>query len=188
MRNDVKPSIVVCCLVFIVSCFIPKWRFRLQTWHIRIMLFFLHKPHLEFAFNSACVPLVAKVKSLYIFFNCITTKTQLMQGNVPWRGAHEQSHDNLQLLIEVSTRLGDVVLDAYASMGKTNLSTSYFMFWVSVPSSIHRPLWHQSFFVLHAHQVMLVDVVVNTLLDLRKTSPFMMPYPPLCMIQHHHLW
>ena len=92
------------------------------------MLFFLHKPHLEFAFNSACVPLVAKVKSLYIFFNCITTKTQLMQGNVPWRGAHEQSHDNLQLLIEVSTRLGDVVLDAYASMGKTNLSTSYFMF------------------------------------------------------------
>jgi hypothetical protein len=48
--------------------------------------------------------------------------------HAPWRGAREQGHDCLQVLIEASTRLGDVVLDAYASTGKTNLSASYFVF------------------------------------------------------------
>lgn len=63
---------------------------------------------------------MAKVESLYIFFNRTTTKTQIMQGTVPWRGAHEQGPNSLQFLIEAFTRLGDVVLDAYASTGETN--------------------------------------------------------------------
>ena len=64
---------------------------------------------------------MAKVESLYIFFHRTTTNTQIMQGNVPWSGAHEQGPNSLQFLIEALTRLGDVVLDAYASTRKTNL-------------------------------------------------------------------
>lgn len=48
-----------------------------------------------------------------------------MHGNVPWRGAREQGHDCLQFLIETLTRLGDVVLDAYAS-------TSNILFWPNI--------------------------------------------------------
>lgn len=53
-----------------------------------------------------------------------------MHGNVPWRGAREQGHDCLQFLIEALTRLGDVVLDAYASTGNILFwpNISYFEF------------------------------------------------------------
>jgi hypothetical protein len=52
-----------------------------------------------------------------VFFNLVTKDTQLMRGNTPWRGCREKDLLLLQLLIESTTHVGDIVLDCTASTG-----------------------------------------------------------------------
>jgi hypothetical protein len=44
--------------------------------------------------------------------NFTTRADQAMNGQKPWRGPREKSLDFWQTLIEASTRIGDIVLDA----------------------------------------------------------------------------
>ncbi len=46
-----------------------------------------------------------------LLHNFTTSKSQLMNGSIPWRGAREKDPRFLQVLIEASSNLGDVVLD-----------------------------------------------------------------------------
>jgi hypothetical protein len=50
-----------------------------------------------------------------VLFNLVTRDTQLMRGNSPWRGGREKDPVLLQLLIESTTQVGDIVLDCTAS-------------------------------------------------------------------------
>jgi hypothetical protein len=52
-----------------------------------------------------------------IVFNLVTKDTQLMRGSTPWRGGREKDPILLQLLIESTTQVGDIVLDCTASIG-----------------------------------------------------------------------
>lgn len=52
-----------------------------------------------------------------LLHNFTTSKTQLMNGSIPWRGAREKDPCLLQILIEASSDPGDVVLDYNASTG-----------------------------------------------------------------------
>jgi hypothetical protein len=46
-----------------------------------------------------------------VLFNLVTKDSQLMRGSTPCRGGREKDHVLLQLLIESTTRVGDIVLD-----------------------------------------------------------------------------
>ena len=59
------------------------------------------------------------------FFNLTTVKSQLMRGNLPWRGAREKDPLFMQVLIECFSKPGDIVLDWKASTG-TILKTFIF--------------------------------------------------------------
>jgi hypothetical protein len=50
-----------------------------------------------------------------VIFNLVTRDTQLMRGSNPWRGGREKDPVLLQLLIESTTQVGDIVLDCTAS-------------------------------------------------------------------------
>jgi hypothetical protein len=50
-----------------------------------------------------------------VLFNLVTKESQLMRGSSPWRGGREKDPLLLQLLIESTTQLGDIVLDCTAS-------------------------------------------------------------------------
>jgi hypothetical protein len=52
-----------------------------------------------------------------VLFNLVTKDTQLMRGSTPWRGGRENDPVLLQLLIESTTHVGDIVLDCIASTG-----------------------------------------------------------------------
>ena len=52
-----------------------------------------------------------------VLFNLVTKDSQLMRGSIPWRGGREKDPLLLQLLIEATTFLGDIVLDCTASTG-----------------------------------------------------------------------
>jgi hypothetical protein len=52
-----------------------------------------------------------------VLFNLVTKDTQLMRGNTSWRGGREKDPLLLQLLIESTTQVGDIVLDCTASTG-----------------------------------------------------------------------
>jgi hypothetical protein len=52
-----------------------------------------------------------------ILFNLVTKDTQLMRGNTPWRGSRKKDPVFLQLLIESTTQVRDIVLDCTASTG-----------------------------------------------------------------------
>jgi hypothetical protein len=52
-----------------------------------------------------------------VLFNLVTKDSQLMRGSSPWRGGREKDPPLLQLLIESTTQLGDIVLDCTASTG-----------------------------------------------------------------------
>jgi hypothetical protein len=52
-----------------------------------------------------------------VLFNMVTKDTQLMRGSTPWRGGREKDPVLLQLLIESTTDVGDIVLDCIASTG-----------------------------------------------------------------------
>jgi hypothetical protein len=44
-----------------------------------------------------------------VLFNLVTKDTQLKNGNTPWRGGREKDPLLLQLLIESTTQVGDIV-------------------------------------------------------------------------------
>jgi len=46
-----------------------------------------------------------------LLHNFTTSSSQLMNGDIPWRGAREKDPKLLQILLEVSTFPSDVVLD-----------------------------------------------------------------------------
>jgi hypothetical protein len=50
-----------------------------------------------------------------VLFNLVTKDIQLMRGSTPWRGGREKDPILLQLLIESTTQVGDIVLDCTAS-------------------------------------------------------------------------
>jgi hypothetical protein len=52
-----------------------------------------------------------------VLFNLVTRDTHLMRGSSPWRGGREKDPVLLQLLIESTTQVGDIVLDCTASTG-----------------------------------------------------------------------
>jgi hypothetical protein len=52
-----------------------------------------------------------------VLFNLVTKDTQLMSGSSPWTGGREKDPLLLQLLIESTTQVGDIVLDCTASTG-----------------------------------------------------------------------
>ena len=52
-----------------------------------------------------------------VFFNLVTKDTQLNRGSTPWRGGRKKDHILLQLLIESTTQVGEIVLDCTISIG-----------------------------------------------------------------------
>jgi hypothetical protein len=52
-----------------------------------------------------------------VLFNLVTKDTQLIRGSTPWRGGREKDPLLLQLLIESTTHVGDIVFDCTASIG-----------------------------------------------------------------------
>jgi hypothetical protein len=52
-----------------------------------------------------------------VLFNLVMKDTQLMRGSTPWRESREKDPVLLQLLIESTTQVGDIVLDCTASIG-----------------------------------------------------------------------
>jgi hypothetical protein len=52
-----------------------------------------------------------------VLFDMVTKDTQLMRDNSPWRGGREKDPLLLQLFIEFTTQVGDIVLDCTASTG-----------------------------------------------------------------------
>jgi hypothetical protein len=52
-----------------------------------------------------------------VLFNLMTKDSQLMRGNSPWRGGREKDPLLLQLLIESTAQLGDIILDCTAFTG-----------------------------------------------------------------------
>jgi hypothetical protein len=45
-----------------------------------------------------------------VLFNLVTKDTQLMRGSTPWRGGRQKDPLLLQLLIESTTQVGDIIL------------------------------------------------------------------------------
>jgi hypothetical protein len=62
-----------------------------------------------------------------VLFNLVTRDTQLMRGSIPWRGGREKDPVLLQLLIESTTEVGDIVLDCTTSTGTLFLVNLCFM-------------------------------------------------------------
>jgi hypothetical protein len=62
-----------------------------------------------------------------VIFNLVTKDTQLMRGNTPWRGGRKKDPVLLQLLIESTTQVGDIVLDCTASTSTQFLVILSFM-------------------------------------------------------------
>jgi hypothetical protein len=52
-----------------------------------------------------------------VLFNLVTKDTQLMRGSTPWSGGRKKDPLLLQLLIESTMQVGDIVLDCTASTG-----------------------------------------------------------------------
>jgi hypothetical protein len=53
-----------------------------------------------------------------VLFNLVTKDTQLMRGTTPWRRGREKDPILLQMLIESTTQVGNIVLDCTAFTGK----------------------------------------------------------------------
>jgi hypothetical protein len=52
-----------------------------------------------------------------VLFNLVVKDTQLMRGSTPWRGGRKKDPVLLELLIESTTQVGDIVLDCTTSTG-----------------------------------------------------------------------
>jgi hypothetical protein len=49
-----------------------------------------------------------------VLFNLVTKDTQLMRGSTPWRGGRKKDPVLLQLLIQSTTHVGDIVLQGHS--------------------------------------------------------------------------
>jgi hypothetical protein len=74
--------------------------------------------------DSGSVDLIESISTAYYqckdensLVECLTCGSQLMRGSTPWRGSREKDPLLLQLLIESTTQVGDIVLDCTASTG-----------------------------------------------------------------------
>ena len=74
--------------------------------------------------STFCIQLVAELDSVGInvaiddvLFNLVTKDTQFMRSNTPWRGNKQKNPLLLQLLIESTTQVSDIVLNCTASTG-----------------------------------------------------------------------
>jgi hypothetical protein len=54
-----------------------------------------------------------------LLHNFTCAKSQLMNGNIPWRGAREKDPKFVQIFLEASTIPGDIVFDYNASTGSS---------------------------------------------------------------------
>jgi hypothetical protein len=52
-----------------------------------------------------------------VLFNLVTKDTQLMRGSTPWRGGRKKDPLLLQLFIESTMQVNNIVLDYIASTG-----------------------------------------------------------------------
>jgi hypothetical protein len=80
------------------------------------------KSYSELPFSTFSITPVVELDSVGIdvavddvLFNLVTKDTQLMRGNTPWKGSREKDPVLLQLLIESTTQVGDIVLDCTTS-------------------------------------------------------------------------
>jgi hypothetical protein len=55
-----------------------------------------------------------------VLHNLVTKESQLMRGSIPWRGSREKDPLLLQMLIESTTSVGNLVMDCTASTGKSS--------------------------------------------------------------------
>lgn len=80
-------------------------------------------PSSKFAFQAvpALERLGVDVSRDDILQNYVSRDEQLMNGTRPWRGSREKSTLLLQMLIQASTKPGDVVLDCTTSTGNPTL-------------------------------------------------------------------
>jgi hypothetical protein len=82
------------------------------------------RKYLEVPSSTFSIRPVAELESISIdvaiddvLFNLVMKDTQLMRGNSPWRGGREKDPVLLQLLIESTTQVGNIVLDCSAFTG-----------------------------------------------------------------------
>jgi hypothetical protein len=64
---------------------------------------------------AALDPVGIDVAVFDVLFNLVTKDTQLMRGSTPWRGGRQKDPLLLQLLIESTMQVGDIILDCTAS-------------------------------------------------------------------------
>jgi hypothetical protein len=74
--------------------------------------------------DSGSVDLIGSISTAYYqckdedsLVECLTCGSQLMKGSTPWRGSREKDPLLLQLLIESTIQVSDIVLDCIASTG-----------------------------------------------------------------------
>jgi hypothetical protein len=60
-----------------------------------------------------------------VLHNFVTKDSQLMNGSTPWRGSREKDPLLMQLLIESTTCMGDLVMDCTASTGTSYIFGSF---------------------------------------------------------------
>jgi hypothetical protein len=83
------------------------------------------RSYLEVTSSTFFIRLVAELDSVGIdvavdevLFNLVTKDTQLMRGSTPWIGDREKDLLLLQLLIESTTQVDDIVLECTTSTCK----------------------------------------------------------------------
>jgi hypothetical protein len=60
-----------------------------------------------------------------VLHNFVTKDSQLMNGSTPWRGSREKDQLLIQMLIESTTCMGDLVMDCTASTGTSHIFGSF---------------------------------------------------------------
>jgi hypothetical protein len=76
-----------------------------------------------------------------VLFNLVTKDTQLMRGSTPWRGGREKDPVLLQLLIESTIHVGDIVFYYTASTStKFLVILSFMAFSVLIMTLLLTPL------------------------------------------------
>jgi hypothetical protein len=55
-----------------------------------------------------------------VLHNLVTKESRLMRGSIPWRGSREKDPLLLQMLIESTTSVGDLVMDCTTLTGKSS--------------------------------------------------------------------
>jgi hypothetical protein len=90
-----------------------------------------------------CLHLIPKIKNvgidLYeddVLYNIVTTESQLMNGTIPEKGLKEKDPLFLQMLIEASTKVGDIILDCSTTKSKL-LPLRFFIFSINFIMQFH---------------------------------------------------